>query len=64
MEKETENKKPVTFRMDMGDMERIRILADEQGLSYQTLVCSIIHRYVSGTLVDLNEAKKLLVLKN
>jgi predicted DNA binding CopG/RHH family protein len=63
MEKEQENKKPVTFRMDMGDMEKIRKLAEEQGLSYQTLVCSIIHRYANGTLVDLSEVKKILVFK-
>lgn len=64
MEKETENKKPVTFRMDVNDMEKIRKMADEQGLGYQSLVCSIIHRYVNGTLIDLTEAKKILVLKD
>lgn len=53
-------RKPVTFRMDVADMDRIKQIAQEQGLQYQSLVGSVLHRYAAGTLVDIAEAKKIL----
>lgn len=62
MEKET--KKPVTFRIDTEDMDIIRKIAEEKGVGYQTLVCSVLHRFAHGTLVDISDAKKILALNN
>ena len=56
-------KKPVTLRMDVADMDRIKQLAVEQGLQYQSLVCSVLHRYAAGTLVDISEARKVLAIR-
>ena len=53
-------RKPVTFRVDGADMEAIKQIAREQGLPYQSLVGSILHRYAAGTLVDLTDARKIL----
>lgn len=60
---EKQAKKPVTFRMDVSDMERIKQMAREQGLQYQSLVGSVLHRYAMGTLVDITEARKVLSVR-
>lgn len=60
---ERQVKKPVTFRMDVADMDRIKQMAMEQGLQYQSLVGSILHRYAMGTLVDITEARKVFVAR-
>ncbi len=54
------SKKPITLRVDIGDLNKIKTIAAEKGLQYQTLVGSILHRYAAGTLVDIAEAKKVL----
>ena len=52
-----------TFRINTADRERIGQLAAEQGLQFQSLVGSILHRYAAGTLVDITEAKKILAVR-
>ncbi len=56
------NKKMVTMRLDPGDVAKLKQTAETQGLQYQSLVNSIIHRYLNGTLVDIAEARKILAL--
>ena len=56
------NKKMVTMRLNSADVTKLKQIADTQGLQYQSLVNSIIHRYLNGTLVDITEAKKILAL--
>lgn len=55
-----ENKKMVTMRLDENDIEYLREEAEKQGMPYQTLISSILHKYLNGTLVDIGEAKKVL----
>lgn len=55
-----ENKKMVTMRLDENDIECLREEAEKQGMPYQTLISSILHKYLNGTLVDIGEAKKVL----
>ena len=38
----------MNIRISKGDLNRIRAKAAEEGIPYQTLVASIIHKYVSG----------------
>ena len=45
----TKNKK-INIRLSEWDYNRIKIRAVEEGLPYQTLVSSIIHRYLTGRL--------------
>lgn len=52
-----------TLRLDQGDLAKLKALAEEQGLQYQSLLGSIINRYVNGTLIDITEAKKILVFQ-
>lgn len=51
--------KRVNIRISSKDLEEIQALAVENGVPYQTLMSSILHRYVHGGLIDksrLNEA--------
>ena len=42
----------VNIRISSKDLERIQKRAREEGIPYQTLIASILHKYVSGRLVD------------
>jgi predicted DNA binding CopG/RHH family protein len=46
---------PVSLRMDAGDLVAVRDEADRLGIPYQTLIGSIVHRFVSGQLLDKKE---------
>ncbi len=42
--------KSITFRVNAWDIERLKARALQEGMPYQTLLSSIVHKYVSGTL--------------
>jgi len=42
----------VNIRLPKRDVTAIQVKAMEQGIPYQTLMASILHRYVSGRLVE------------
>jgi len=44
-------KKAVSLRIDETDLVKIKNKATEEGIPYQTLISSILHKYVNGTLV-------------
>lgn len=48
--KETTKKRPVNLRLQEQDLRKVKAMAYEQGIPYQTLISSIIHRYVKGDL--------------
>jgi hypothetical protein len=50
----------MNIRMTTQDMENLKLAAAREGLPYQSLVTSILHKYTSGLLVDVREARKLL----
>lgn len=43
---------PVSLRMDAADLVAVRDEADRLGIPYQTLIGSIVHRYMTGQLLD------------
>ncbi len=43
-------KKAISLRIQQRDINQIKKLADKDGIGYQTLMASIIHRYATGTL--------------
>ena len=45
----------VNIRISSRDLEEIQKKALEEGIPYQTLVASILHKYVSGLLVERRE---------
>lgn len=44
--------KRVNIRISTKDLESIQKRAIEEGIPYQTLMASVLHKYVSGRLVD------------
>ncbi len=46
--------KRINIRISNRDLRAVQSRALEQGIPYQTLVSSVIHKYVSGTLRDVS----------
>ena len=44
--------KRVNLRISSKDLEDIKAYAVEEGLPYQTLMSSVLHKFISGRLVD------------
>jgi len=42
----------VNIRISSKDLEEIQALAVEDGLPYQTLMASVLHRYVTGRFIE------------
>lgn len=48
------------IRMDSGDMLAVRQLAKRAGIPYQTFIAHVLHLYVTGQLLNIDEVKKLV----
>jgi len=46
--------KRVNVRLSSGDLRDIQIRALKEGIPYQTLIASVLHKYVTGRLVERN----------
>jgi predicted DNA binding CopG/RHH family protein len=46
--------KKITLRLSSLDLEALQAKAIEEGIPYQTLISSILHKYVTGRLVESN----------
>ena len=44
--------KNINIRISAYDIEKVKQRAAEEGIPYQTLISSIIHKYITGKLVD------------
>ncbi|MBN2769199.1 MAG: antitoxin [Spirochaetes bacterium] len=44
--------KRVNIRISERDLESIQMIAIEEGIPYQTLISSLLHKYISGKLVE------------
>ena len=40
-------KQPVTMRLDRDSVEYFKSLSEESGIPYQTLISSVLHKYVN-----------------
>jgi len=45
-------KKSISLRLKSNDLEQLKRRADVEGLPYQTLLSSIVHKFVTDQLVD------------
>lgn len=52
-------RRPLSIRLDSSDIVALKQRAEREGMPYQTLLGSIVHKYVTGSLVDVNEIKKI-----
>ena len=48
----SERKLPISMRVSARIIDKLRLKAREEGIPYQTLVHSILHKYVTGRLVE------------
>jgi predicted DNA binding CopG/RHH family protein len=51
----------VNIRLSSGDLQDIQVKALEEGLPYQTLIASVLHKYVTGRLVEHGKLPQLPV---
>ena len=51
--------KRINVRISNRDLMAVQSRASEEGIPYQTLVSSIIHKYISGSLQDLTANKQM-----
>ncbi len=49
----------VNIRLSSGDLSDIQTRALEEGVPYQTLIASVLHKYVTGRLAETSEDTKL-----
>jgi predicted DNA binding CopG/RHH family protein len=54
----------ISIRMKSIDLADIKTEARRSGLPYQTLINSILHRYVTGELIDKKELQKAKSILN
>lgn len=50
--KNTQKKRAISIRLADTDIRKIRAQALEEGIPYQTFIGSILHKYVSGKIVE------------
>ncbi|MBI5756510.1 MAG: antitoxin [Nitrospirae bacterium] len=48
--------KRINIRMSSKDLEQVQVIAAQEGIPYQTLISSVIHKYVSGYLLEKKRA--------
>ena len=48
--------KRVNIRLSSGDLRDIQVKALEEGMPYQTLIASVLHKYVTGKLTEPNKS--------
>ncbi len=56
LHKRTKEKR-ISVRVFASDLERLKEIADEEGLPYQTLVTSILHKFSTGRLITKEKNK-------
>jgi predicted DNA binding CopG/RHH family protein len=44
--------KRINIRLSSRDLEEVQTRAAEEGMPYQTLIASVLHKYVSGRLIE------------
>src|SRR5271157_1133389 len=48
----TRKTKNINIRISQQDLENLRRSAEGEGIPYQTLISSVLHKYLTGRLVD------------
>ena len=54
--------KNINIRISAYDIEKVKQRSAEEGIPYQTLISSIIHKYITGKLIDEKAVLKSLEL--
>ena len=54
----TRKTKNINIRISEQDLENLRRNAEQEGIPYQTLISSVLHKYLAGRLVDEESIRK------
>ena len=54
----TRKTKNINIRISQQDLESLRQSAQQEGMPYQTLISSVLHKYLAGRLVDESVLRK------
>jgi len=58
-------KKNISLRVNNQDLNLLKLRAEREGIPYQTLISSILHKFVTGQLIDQkNILKSMQLLKS
>ena len=60
--KKAKEKKSVSLRVNAHDLTLIKQRAEKEGIPYQTLISSILHKYINDQLVDQSSILKSVQL--
>ena len=60
---ETKKSRPVSLRLSNYDLEKLKEKAKKAGIPYQTLVNSVLHKYVTNQLFEEDEIIKFISAK-
>jgi len=50
----------INFRLTEEELARLKGRAEQVGLPYQSLIASVLHRYLNGSLVDVDNLKTIV----
>lgn len=56
----TGSTKVISLRIDAITLDKLKAQAEKDGLPYQTMIQSLISRYLNGSLVDLKAVKEVV----
>ena len=45
-------KRNISLRVNRQDLDQLKIKAEKEGIPYQTLISSVIHKFITNQLVD------------
>lgn len=49
----------ITLRLNSRDLKQLQSIATSEGMPYQTLISSILHKYINNRFVDKKEVLKI-----
>ena len=55
-------KRNISLRVNRHDLDQLKIRAEKEGIPYQTLISSVIHKFITNQLVDQEDIIKSLRL--
>lgn len=56
---ESNERERISLRLNQKTLKLIKVRASEEGIPYQTLISSVLHKFVNDVLVDGRQLKKL-----
>lgn len=52
----------INIRLTDEDIAKLKYRAEQEGIPYQTLIGGVLHKFVNGTLVNINDIKTVTKL--